>query len=158
MRSSYLKRWQSQLNLLSLADLPGIFPRVEKALRAFAQDRTGKTAMNYAEALSAFCDWCVQRGYLEADPLKDLVAFDTEPQTILRAMPAEDIARLLEVSAPHKRLLYETAFISGLRATELRHLDRAKHLDGDRGGLNLEASRTKNRKPGFQPLPARLVD
>ena len=41
---------------------------------------------------------------------------------------------------------------------ELRHLDRAKHLDRDRGGLNLEASWTKNRKPGFQPLPARLVD
>ena len=157
MRRSYLKRWQAQLNLSSLADLPGIFPRVEKALRAFAQDRTGKTVMNYVEALSAFCDWCVQRGYLEADPLQNLVAFDTEPQTIRRAMPAEDIARLLEVSAPHNRLLYETAFISGLRATELRHLDRAKHLDRDRGGLHLEAAWTKNRKPGFQPLPARLV-
>ena len=40
---------------------------------------------------------------------------------------------------------------------KLRHLDRAKHLDRDRGGLHLESAWTKNRKPGFQPLPARLV-
>ena len=53
--------------------------RVEKALRAFSQNRTGKTVMNYVEALSAFCDWCVQRGYLEAEPLQILVPFDTEP-------------------------------------------------------------------------------
>ena len=62
------------------------------------------------------------------------------PRRSAAPRPAEDIARLLEVSVPHNRLLYETAFISGLRATELHHLDRAKHLDRDRGGFHLEAA------------------
>ena len=119
MRSSYLKRWQSQLNLLSLADLPGIFPRVEKALRAFAQDRTGKTVMNYAEALSAFCDWCVRRGYLETDPLDGLAPFDTTPEVRRRAMTPDEVKRLLAVCPPERRLLYETALFSGLRMNGL---------------------------------------
>ena len=123
------KRWQTQLNLSILADLPTIFPRVEKGLRDFFQVRTGKTVLNYVLTLFAFYDWCVQRVYLETDPLRDLVTFDTEPETVRRAMPATDIARLLEVSASHNRLLYEKAFISGFCATELRHLDRANHLD-----------------------------
>ena len=44
----------------------------------------------------------------------------------------------------------------GLRANELRNL-AVKHLDIKRGGLHLDAAWTKNRKPGFQPLSASLV-
>ena len=73
-----MKRVKKHLVRLSKSER-SIMIRVEKALRAFSQNRTGKTVMNYVEALSAFCDWCVQRGYLEADPLQILVAFDTEP-------------------------------------------------------------------------------
>jgi integrase len=42
----------------------------------------------------------------------------------------------------------ETAFLSGLRANELRHLT-LDHLDLDRCGLHLDAVWTKNRQPGF---------
>jgi len=51
---------------------------------------------------------------------------------------------------------YETTFLTGLRANELRHLT-LDHLDIERGGLCLEASWTKNRKAGFQPLPTPLL-
>lgn len=48
------------------------------------------------------------------------------------------------------------ALTSGLRAGELRSLD-VSHLDTVAGGLQLEASWTKNRKPGFQYLSRELV-
>ena len=113
--------------------------------------------MNYAEALAAFCDWCVQRGYLENDRLKNLVGFDTSPKRIRRAMRAEEIAQLLEVCAEKRRLVYETAFLSGLRAGELRSLTISE-LDTQRCGLHLRAGWTKNRKSGFQYLSRDLVD
>jgi integrase len=69
--------------------------------------------------------------------------------------PAE-ISQLLQACASHRRLLLETAFLSGLRAKELRNLT-LDHLDLDRCGLRLDAIWTKNRQPGFQPLPTSLV-
>ena len=72
-------------------------------------------------------------------------------------MTREEIAKLLAVCLPFRRLLLETAFFSGLRANELRNLT-TDHLDFERRGLNLDAQWTKNRKPGFQPLPKSLVD
>jgi len=71
-------------------------------------------------------------------------------------MTPEEINRLLATAPPHRRLLYETAFLSGLRANELRNLS-VSHLDTGRSGLILEAEWTKNRMTGFQPLPVSLV-
>jgi len=56
----------------------------------------------------------------------------------------------------HRRLLYEVALCSGLRANELRSLS-VDDLDIERCGLRLHAEWTKNRKAGFQPLPGKLV-
>lgn len=70
-------------------------------------------------------------------------------------MTVEEIARLLEACAPFRRLLLETAFVTGLRAKELRNLT-VHPLDRQRCGLHLDAAWTKNRKPGFQPLPLAL--
>jgi len=47
--------------------------------------------------------------------------------------------------------------MTGLRANELRNLT-VQHLDVQRCGLQLDASWTKNRKPGFQPLPLSLSE
>jgi len=127
-----------RLGLSTLGDLPGILPRVEVGLRRLQADgRTGQTLANYAESLGAFCDWCVQRGYLADDPLKALAPFDTTPTTHRRAMAAEEIQRLLASCAPHRRLVYEVAFVSGLRANELRNLTD-QHLDHERVGLRLD--------------------
>jgi integrase len=157
-RRTHLEWWQDQLGLEILADVEGSLPRVEEALRALqAKGRAGKTLANYAEALAAFCDWCVQREYLAVDPLQSLGTFDITPRTQRRSMTAEEITTLLHICTLHRRLLLETAFLSGLRANELRNLTTV-HLDRDRGGLRLDAAWTKNRKPGFQPLPASLVE
>lgn len=71
-------------------------------------------------------------------------------------MTLEEVRRLLEAAPIERRMLYEVAFSTGLRANELRNLT-VDHLDVERCGLWLDAHWTKNRKPGFQPLPADLV-
>lgn len=156
-RRTRLGWWRDRLGLETLADLVGVLPRAEKALRELQdQGRAGKTLANYAEALGALCDWCVVRGYLDADPLQSLGAFDTTPRSTRRAMTVAEIKRLLSACSPHRRLLLETAFLSGLRVRELRSLTR-DHLDVELCGLQLDADWTKNRQSGFQPLPASLV-
>ena len=107
--------------------------------------------------MAAFCDWCEDRGYLDIDPLKALAAFDTTPITRRRALTGDEIGRLLEACAPHRRMLLETAFLTGLRANELRNLT-VDDLDHEECGLHLRAHWTKNRQEGFQPLPRSLVD
>jgi integrase len=108
--------WQKQLGLETLGDLDNILPEVERvAQEMLAAGKTGKTVSNEVEGLSAFCDWCVKRKFLRDDPLAALAPFDTTPQTTRRAMTREELARLLDVAPPDRRLLYETAFVSGLR-------------------------------------------
>jgi hypothetical protein len=81
-RHAHLGWWEKNLQLVTLADFEGLLPHVEGSLRELqARGLTGKTLTNYAEALAAFCDWCVQRGYLASDPLKTLRMFDTTPQS-----------------------------------------------------------------------------
>lgn len=157
-KKSRLFWWISRLDLLTLGDLEGILPKAEKALRGLkGEGRAGKTLANYAEALSSFCGWCVKRGYLEKDPLAALEGFDTTPKEIRRALSVDEINRLLGVCTNPMRLLFETAFLSGLRANELRCLS-VDDLDADQKALLLRAQWTKNRQSGFQPIPGFLVD
>jgi len=63
-----------------------------------------------------------------------------------------EIQALLGKCRPQYRLLYWTAIFTGLRAGEPRALT-VKDLNVDMVGLDLSPAWTKNRKPGFQPLP-----
>jgi len=135
----------------------GSLPRVEKALRVLEKDGKGKkTLANHAESLSAFCDWCVEREYLAEDPLKRLRRFDTTPLVRRRALTATEIRKLLTAAPPDRRLVYGLACVTGLRVKELTSLTIG-HVDFVRGGLVLDAAWTKNRKPGFQPLPGAMA-
>lgn len=167
-----LKWWKETMGFSSLHDLVNCLSRVEKALREKrvlikkkkgnnkpepeTRLPTGKTLQTLAEALRAFCAWCVTRGYLEENPLDGLAPFDCTPKTVRRALTGEEIHKLLGACLPHRRLGYEVALASGLRRSELRSL-QVRHLDIERGGLRLDPAFTKNRRPGFQPLPGWLV-
>ena len=156
-RKTQLEWWVKHLKLVYLAELIDVLPRAEKALRGLLKvGRAGKTVSNYAETLRAFCLWCRERRYLPDDPLRGLAAFDTAPRTHRRAMTKEEAQQLLNASPPHRRLLYEVAIYSGLRANELRNL-AASDLDEVNSGVHLRAEWTKNRQDGFQPLPQSLV-
>ncbi|GMV83499.1 MAG: hypothetical protein AMXMBFR7_46830 [Planctomycetota bacterium] len=166
-KEAWLRTWKRALGFATHHDLIGCLPRVEKHLRELLakpkgkdqplRPATGKTKQNMAEALASFAAWCVERGYLDSNPLARLTAFDTTPVTTRRALTADEIRRLLEAAAPHRRMLYEVAFLSGLRVGELRALT-VDHLDTKRGGLLLDPTWTKNRKRGFQVLPRALVE
>ncbi len=156
-RRFQLAWWRKELELETIADFEGILRRVESALQGLQHaGKSGRTVQNYAEALRALCRWCLDRGYLDANPLAKLRAFDTTPQTRRRAMTDAEIHALLESCPPERRLLYKTALCSGLRVNELRQL-KVMDLDGDQGGLHLRAEWTKNRQSGFQPLHPTLM-
>jgi integrase len=156
-RQRHLAWWQAQLSLEVLGDLNGCLPGVETALQTLERGHASKTLAQYAESLSAFCDWCVARQYLSEDPLKALGRLSTTPQTRRRALTVDEIQQLLNGVPVYMRLVYETALLSGLRRQELQRLTRS-HLDRARGGLQLTADLTKNRQDGFQPLPPRLIE
>ena len=149
--------WHEQVGFKTLEDLMTALRPVETALvKLRDRGRTGKTLRSYQESLQSFCRWCIDRGYLPSDPLARLRKFDATPRTRRRVLSLADITAIMEVAPRERRLLYEMALFSGLRLGELRHL-RGAHLDIDRGGVRLEAEWTKNRRAGFQPLPAHLV-
>ncbi len=152
-----LDLWVETLSLETMADLDGLLPRVEAALQELSkQGKSGKTLHNTVEALRSFINWCLIRKYLREDPLKGLSKIDITPKTKRRAMTSEEFKRLLAVAPYHRQVLYMVAVITGLRANELRSL-RREHLDTEQLGLWLDAEWTKNRKPGFQPLPEATV-
>jgi site-specific recombinase XerC len=161
-RAMYLEFWREELGLECLGDVDGCLTRVEKVLRELREKgKSGKTLSNYTDGLRTFCRWCLKREMLESDPLAGISEFDKTPKSIRRALTADEINLLLEASEKTKygrerRLGYELALASGLRANELKSL-RVKHLDVKQCGVRLESAWTKNRKDGFQALPSFLV-
>lgn len=159
-REWFLTWWKKELRLSVLTDLEDSQSRVEAAARILLgtgkKKRTTLTVQNYVNALTAFCDWCFARGYLDDDPLKRLQPLSRETKNKRRAMTIQEVGMLLAHCAPYRRLMYETALSTGLRANELRQL-KVEDFDAAAGGLVLRAAWTKNRRAGFQPLPAALV-
>lgn len=72
-------------------------------------------------------------------------------------MTGDEIHRILEVAPEKRRLLYEVAFCAGLRAGELCRLT-VGDLNSDLVALNLHPEITKNRKPGWQPIPRAIFE
>ena len=163
-RENKLAWWEGRLSLETLADLTGVLPRVEAVLRELqtngrktkGRGLSGKSLANYADALRSFCNWAKRRGYLDANPLDSMAPFDTTPKTMRRAMTPEEIRKILAAAPDRRRILYEVAFTTGLRAGELRALS-VDNVDAERGALILDPAWTKNRKPGLQLLPRALV-
>ena len=156
-REALLYYWQDKLGLKSMSDLEHVMPKVEKVLREIkSTGRAGKTLLNYAEGLTAFCSWCVKRSYLDKHPLKNLGTFDLTPKTVRRAMTKDEIQKLLKHCKPRRKLLYELAIMTGLRAREISCL-KVCDLDIKNDRLRLHGEWTKNRRDGFQPVPEDLA-
>ncbi|HEY3325148.1 MAG TPA: tyrosine-type recombinase/integrase [Planctomycetota bacterium] len=158
-REIHLRFWGTKFALLADINLGEVDHEIA-ALRkgkGGKGHRSNKTVANYREALAAFCDWCVARQYLTKDPLALAGALDVTPEESRRALHDDEIQKLLVGCLPKRRIIYETAICTGLRANELRSLVVAD-LDRQAGGLYLHAGWTKSRKRDFQPLPQWLVD
>lgn len=155
-RAMLLHWWIDRLRLEALEDLLPALPNVERALQSLAASRSRLTVRHYGEALKAFSRWCTDRDYLPFDPFSRLILLQAKAVTIRRALMPDEIRRLLQQSPPERALLYTVALASGLRAKELRSL-QVGDLDKKRSGLQLRPEWTKNRQPGFQPLPQEIM-
>ena len=158
-RERHLPWWQTELKLRKISDLNGCLVEVEKAIRKLMRNgRSGKTIANYVDSLKSFCNYCVEREYLEMNPLNKMKNIDSTPRKIRRCLSKDEINKLFEViDKDHYRLLYLMALSTGLRANELRQLT-IHDLDLEEQGLILHADWTKNRKAGFQPVPEFLLE
>lgn len=163
-RRNKLAWWEKRLKLRTMADMYSILPKVEREIQRLRNGGydgsgtgvSGKTLSNYIESLRSFCNWAVKHGYLDSDPLENISKFDKTPQTQRRALTPEEIRRLLEKVPEHRRILYEVAMTTGLRAGELRALT-LEHLDEKKSEIILDPAWTKNRKGGSQPIPRELM-
>ena len=149
--------WKERLGLEYVGDLRGKLPAAEACLRELKAGRTNKTLNGYIDALKSLSAWCVDRDYLEENPFRKLRLLDGRPQVERRALTVEEAALLLAAAPPDRRILYETALLSGLRANECRQLT-LRHLDHKNGGIWLVAEWTKGRRDCLQPLPGWFLD
>jgi len=158
-REQNLEFWRKELKLRTQHDLVDCQRRVERVIHRMHIDdgRSGKTVWNRVETLAAFGRWCVDRDYLDRDPLRRLKRINTDPVKRRRPLVPDEIDKLVTHCLPERRLLYRTAICTGLRANELAHVTPA-HLDTFRCGIRLEAAWTKNRQSGFQVAPRWLMD
>jgi hypothetical protein len=158
LRRRQLGWWKNKLLLRTLGDLEDILVPVEQAsLELQRVGDSGKTINDKTSSLRAFCTWCVKRELLDKHPLAALERFSSSPKVQRRAASFEELNRLLVVAPPDRRLLYETAFISGLRRNELAQLEPA-HVDLENEALRLDSNWTKNRKPGRQSVHRSLLE
>ncbi len=149
-----LEWWKTELSLLHLADID--LARVDKVVQKLLADKAPKTVFLKVECLRSFCRWAILRGYMTADPLVGLGKLDKRPQEPHRPLTADELARLLAVAPPERRIAYEVALETGFRLDELKHLQ----ADALRPGpfLFVSGDYTKNRKDALQPITRELAD
>jgi hypothetical protein len=72
LKRSRLDWWADRLGLTVLGDLDGrTLSRAEKAIQGLqAGGASGKSLMNYIEAIKSFCSWCQERDILFENPVK----------------------------------------------------------------------------------------
>jgi integrase len=159
-RESQLHWWMTRLHVTVLGDLAAddILGRAQQIVQKELQShgRSGRTCSSYRESIVVFCSWAAKRKYLAAHPLEAWPEYNKTPLMKRRALTLEEIGRLLSVAPEERRLLYEVAISTGLRANELRSL-RICNLDIQAKGLHLQADWTKNRREDFQPLSHSLL-
>ncbi|MCZ7648135.1 MAG: tyrosine-type recombinase/integrase [Planctomycetota bacterium] len=153
-RGKLLEWWGKRLALRYVQDLS--LAKVEQALQVLGRKLKPNTVERYREGIAAFCDWLVDRGYLESDPLRTLKPARHEPEEPHRLLKPEELNKLLAVAPEPRKLLYRVALATGYRQGELRAL-KVRNLDAFGPSLSLDAKHTKNRKAASQPIPPELA-
>ncbi len=129
-----------------------------------------RTSNFYMAAAKSFCAWMVANGRVASSPLAHLVALnpkvdvrlerraltDKEMRTLLQA--AENGPQWLGITGPERRFVYELALTTGLRAAELRSLEkRSFDLDNGKPTVTVQAGHSKHRRQDVLPLLVELA-
>ncbi len=110
------------------------------------QPRSPRTLNHYLSSFATFANWLVEEDYLDSNPLASVKKVKcTEQKRERRALTASEVAELLRVATPDRRLVYLVALHTGLRRAELEGLCWGDlTLDEDPPHLVARASTTKN--------------
>lgn len=148
---------------------------VTRTLRHFRETRprfSPETSNHYLRNVHQFISWCVRRGYIDIDPLRDAKIIEVHSRRTFerRALTVDEIRRLLDSTAQRvvqhcpmgghgRAALYATAIYTGLRVTELASLTRASfQLSGTVPLISVHGRSTKNKKARHQPIPVEIAD
>ncbi len=118
------------------------------------QNRSPKTLNEYLGSVSSFLSWMEKHERIAKNPLKNVLKVQTNGKQTRprRAFTDDEMHRLLKV-AGKRRVLYLTAVMTGLRRSELKHVDRDDvHLESKVKYLSARASTTKNHKQAIIAL------
>jgi integrase len=121
---------------------------------------SAKTLNNLLGECHVFCGWLVFQGFALANPFEHVQRINTRGtwRQYRRGLTATEMQSLLDVSPPHRRIVYLTAAFTGLRRAEMNGLQWGDvELDAEIPHIRARASTTKNRKEAVLPLHPELV-
>jgi transposase InsO family protein len=121
---------------------------------AAADQRVGANGRSCAAAVASFCKWAVRHELLDASPMDRIDAIEV-PRTLPRPAAAADVAAVLDaicsrrprkdvpVGVLRDRVLFETAYVCGARASEVCS---APASTAGRGPLSYDAAHNRWKK------------
>jgi len=114
------------------------------------QELAPRTLNNYLAEMRAFLNWLQNAGKLLGNPLKGVQPVKAHDKARpRRAITDGEIARLLAIAPPERRMIYLIALHTGLRRKEIKLLEwQDVFLGGPEPFIKLRAVTTKNRKGG----------
>ncbi len=148
--------WKNRLALVTLSDIN--LERVETEIRVeLLAGAAPKTIGLKAQNLKALIAWAMKHDYLLNSPLRGMSRLDFKARDPHRKLTDAEVAALLAVVPPHRRLWYETGMQTGFRVNELR-LMRIRDLDVFGPCLYQPPEFSKDRKEHRQPITRKLAD
>lgn len=159
-------RSNAQRRLTRLGKECGWKTLVHIAAEPFTEWRDRQTAMaartqnQWRETISAFCNWLAKtKKWIPANPIADVEKVSGEEKRVRRAMGEEEISRLLLSVPADRRLAYEFALATGLRAQEMTDLEwQDVRIDGISPHLRLRAGKVKARREQTVDLRADVAE
>ena len=124
------------------------------------------TSNGYLSAIKSFGNWLVKDGRIASNPLAHLTKLNdrVDIRRERRALTADELTRLAEaaersgesfrgLNGPTRAMLYRTAVMTGLRASELASLTPASFdLTSDPSTVTVDAACSKRRREDVLPL------
>jgi len=133
---------------------------VAAQLRALHADGLHPRTVNaHLADLSAFFNWCVRTGRLEASPCSGIQKAAVKTEKTRRALSVAECKALLAAAPPERAIIYHFLILTGLRRAEAEAIRWGDvHLDGVNASIELPPSITKSGRPEAVPLVPALAD